>query len=178
MQSGEGLELVGRRDDESARLTLEALERGQVATGVVVDIKNFGVFVDIGGVIGMINCAELTWKYFDHPNDVVGLGERLAVMVLDVDLDRERVSLSLKALQPDPMADFARVHLGAVLRGEVTRVVPFGVFVAVGDGIQGLVHESALDRTPEVGDTLLVEVVDINLVHRRVRLLPSGQKPS
>ncbi|MET7820967.1 S1 RNA-binding domain-containing protein [Micromonospora zamorensis] len=178
MHSGEGLELVGQRDGESARLRLETLERGQVATGVVVEIKNFGVFVDIGGLIGMINCPELTWKHFDHPTHVVGLGARLAVMVLDVDLDRERVSLSLKALQPDPMAEFARVYLGAVLRGEVTRIVPFGVFVAVGDGIQGLVHESALDRTPELGETLLVEVVDINLVHRRVRLLPSGHEPS
>lgn len=166
-----------RRDDDSVRLSLETLEHGQVATGVVVEIKNFGVFVDIGGVIGMVNCAELTWKHFTHPTDVVGLGDRLNVMVLDVDLDRERVSLSLKALQPDPMAEFARVHLGAVLRGEVTRIVPFGVFVAVGDDIQGLVHESALDRTPEPGDTLVVEVVDINLVHRRVRLLPTGHEP-
>ena len=167
-----------RRDDDSVRLSMETLERGQVATGVVVEIKNFGVFVDIGGVIGMVNCPELTWKHFDHLTDVVGLGDRLNVMVLDVDLDRERVSLSLKALQPDPMAEFARVHLGAVLRGEVTRIVPFGVFVAVGDGIQGLVHESALDGIPELGDELSVKVVDINLVHRRVRLLPSGQEPS
>lgn len=70
------------------------------------------------------------------------------------------------------------MRLGAVLCGEVTRIVPFGVFVAVGDGIQGLVHESTLDRFPELGDTLAVEVVDINLVHRRVRLLPSGREPS
>lgn len=99
---------MGQRDGDSARLSLGTLERGQVATGVVVEIKNFGVFVDIGGVIGMVNCAELTWKHFDHPADVVSLGDRLNVMVLDVDLDRERVSLSLKALQPDPMAEFAR----------------------------------------------------------------------
>ncbi|TQJ25216.1 small subunit ribosomal protein S1 [Micromonospora sp. A202] len=164
---------MGQRDDESAPLRLETLERGQVATGVVVDIKNFGVFVDIGSVTGMVNCPELTWKHFDHPTDVVGLGDRLTVMVLDVDLDRERVALSLKALEPDPMAEFARANLGAVLRGLVTRIVPFGVFVAVGDGIQGLVHESALDGIPEPGDTLWVEVVDINLVHRRVRLIPT-----
>ena len=126
----------------------------------------------------MVNCAELSWKHFDHPADVVGVGCRLTVMVLDVDLDRERISLSLKALQPDPMAEFARTRLGAVLRGEVIRVVPFGVFVAVGDGVQGLVNNAALDHTPELGDELSVKVVDINLVRRRVRLVPIDHEPS
>ncbi|MEU9507585.1 S1 RNA-binding domain-containing protein [Micromonospora sp. NPDC048170] len=169
---------MGQRDDDSAQLSLGTLERGQVAAGVVVDIKDFGVFVELGGVTGMVNCAELSWKHIDHPTDVVGVGDRLTVMVLDVDFERERVSLSLKALQPDPMAEFARTRLGAVLRGEVTRIVPFGVFVAVGESIQGLVHKSALDHTPELGDQLSVKVVDINLVHRRIRLLPSRREPS
>lgn len=166
------------QDDDGAHLSLGALERGQVAAGAVVKIENFGVFVELGGVTGMVNCAELSWKHIDHPTDVVDMGDQVTVMVLDVDFDRERVSLSLKALQPDPMAEFARTGLGSVLLGEVTRIVPFGVFVAVEDGIQGLVHTSALDHAPQLGDQLSVTVVDINLVHRRVRLLPSRRGPS
>ncbi|MGC5290126.1 S1 RNA-binding domain-containing protein [Micromonospora sp. DT231] len=169
---------MGQGDDDSAQLSLGTLERGQVAAGVVVQIENFGVFVELGGVTGMVNCPELSWRHFDHPTDVVDVGDRLTVMVLDVDLDRERVSLSLKALQPDPMAEFARTGLGAVLVGEVTQIVPFGVLVAVEDGIQGLVHKSALAHDPQLGERMSVEVVDINLVRRRVRLLPNRRKPS
>ncbi|WP_165521773.1 S1 RNA-binding domain-containing protein [Micromonospora zingiberis] len=77
------------------------LERGQVTAGVVVEVKHFGVFVDLGGVTGMVNCAELSWKHFDGPVDVVTIGDRLTVMVMAVDPDRERVALSLKGLEPE-----------------------------------------------------------------------------
>nr|WP_159104730.1 S1 RNA-binding domain-containing protein [Plantactinospora sp. BB1] len=144
----------------------------------MAEIEDFGVFVEIGGVIGMVNCAELSWSRFDHPSDVVGVGDSITVMVLGVDLEREHVSLSLKALQPDPLAEFARARLGAVVRGEVTLITPIGFFVAVGDGIEGLVRGSHLDPAPTVGDKLTVQVAEINLVLRRVRLVPAEPEPS
>ncbi|WP_331206127.1 S1 RNA-binding domain-containing protein [Plantactinospora veratri] len=160
-------------------MSLETLQRGQVVRGAVVEIENFGVFVEIGGVVGMVNCPELSWTRFDHPSHVVSVGDRLTVLVLDVDLDRERVSLSLKGLLPDPLAEFARTRLGTVVPGTVTRVVPpLGVFFAIGDGIEGLVHNTVLDRTCGLGDVFAVEIVDINLVNRRVRLVPTDRQPS
>jgi ribosomal protein S1 len=169
---------MGQRDVEGQGVSLGSLERGQVLSGVVAEIQNFGVFVDIGGVTGMVNCAELSWSRFDHPSDVVGVGDNITVMVLDVDLERERVSLSFKALQPDPLAEFARTRLGAVVRGEVTLVPPIGPFVAVSEGVEGLLFGVSIDPAPRVGDKLMVKVAEINLVHRRVRLVPAEPEPA
>lgn len=124
---------------------LNKLERGQVRTGTVSSIVNFGAFVDLGGVDGLVHVSELSWKHIDHPNEVVEVGQEVTVEVLEVDMDRERVSLSLKATQEDPWQTFARTHaLGQVVPGKVTKLVPFGAFVRVEDGIEGLVHISEL----------------------------------
>src|SRR5699024_4429118 len=124
---------------------LNKLERGQVRTGVVSSIVNFGAFVDLGGVDGLVHVSELSWKHIDHPNEVADVGQEVTVEVLEVDMDRERVSLSLKATQEDPWQTFARTHaLGQIVPGKVTKLVPFGAFVRVEDGIEGLVHISEL----------------------------------
>lgn len=161
------------------RAFLKTLERGEVRNGVVSSVVGFGAFIDIGGgVDGLVNAAELSWLRYDHPTEVVKTGHEVTVVVLDVDLDRERVSLSLKALQPDPFKGFAHTHLGRVLPGRVTKRVPFGVFVRVQDGIEGLIHSSQLIEqaigTPrnelQVGDEVVVEITGINLSLRRVSL--------
>ena len=128
---------------------LKELQKGQVRTGVVSSIVNFGAFVDLGGVDGLVHVSELSWKHIDHPSEVVEVGQEVTVEVLDVDMDRERVSLSLKATQEDPWQHFARTHaIGQVVPGKVTKLVPFGAFVRVEDGIEGLVHISELaERT-------------------------------
>ena len=128
---------------------LEELQKGQVRQGVVSSIVNFGAFVDLGGVDGLVHVSELSWKHIDHPSEVVEVGQEVTVEVLDVDMDRERVSLSLKATQEDPWQHFARTHaIGQVVPGKVTKLVPFGAFVRVEDGIEGLVHISELaERT-------------------------------
>ena len=114
-------------------------------SGVVSSIVNFGAFVDLGGVDGLVHVSELSWKHIDHPSEVVEVGQEVTVEVLDVDMDRERVSLSLKATQEDPWQAFARAHaIGQVVPGKVTKLVPFGAFVRVEDGIEGLVHISEL----------------------------------
>ena len=117
---------------------------------------NFGAFVDLGGVDGLVHVSELSWKHVDHPSEVVTVGQEVEVQVLDVELDRERVSLSLKATQEDPWKEFERLHkAGEVIAGQVTKLVPFGAFVRVAQGIEGLVHISELSHehvdTPGVG---------------------------
>ncbi|GAA4838362.1 30S ribosomal protein S1 [Garicola koreensis] len=158
---------------------LNKLERGQVRTGVVSSIVNFGAFVDLGGVDGLVHVSELSWKHIDHPNEVVDVGQEVTVEVLEVDMDRERVSLSLKATQEDPWQTFARTHaLGQIVPGKVTKLVPFGAFVRVEDGIEGLVHISELavrhvdlaEQVVSVNDGVFVKVIDIDLERRRISL--------
>jgi small subunit ribosomal protein S1 len=158
---------------------LNKLAKGQVRTGVVSSIVNFGAFVDLGGVDGLVHVSELSWKHIDHPSEVVEVGQEVTVEVLDIDMDRERVSLSLKATQEDPWRQFARTHqLGQVVPGTVTKLVPFGAFVRVQDGIEGLVHISELaerhielpEQVVQVGDSILVKVIDIDLERRRISL--------
>ncbi|WP_304348439.1 30S ribosomal protein S1 [Corynebacterium frankenforstense] len=158
---------------------LHQLQKGQVRKGVVSSIVNFGAFVDLGGVDGLVHVSELSWKHIDHPSEVVTVGEEVTVEVLDVDLDRERVSLSLKATQEDPWRIFARTHaVGQIVPGKVTKLVPFGAFVRVEEGIEGLVHISELaqrhvdvpDQIVTVGEELMVKVIDIDLERRRISL--------
>nr|WP_300500365.1 30S ribosomal protein S1 [uncultured Rhodococcus sp.] len=158
---------------------LTQLQKGQIRKGVVSSIVNFGAFVDLGGVDGLVHVSELSWKHIDHPSEVVEVGTEVTVEVLDVDLDRERVSLSLKATQEDPWRQFARTHaIGQIVPGKVTKLVPFGAFVRVEEGIEGLVHISELaerhvevpDQVVGVGDDALVKVIDIDLERRRISL--------
>jgi small subunit ribosomal protein S1 len=115
---------------------LTNLKPGEVRKGVVSSVVNFGAFVDLGGMDGLIHVSELSWKHVDHPGQIVAVGDQVTVRVLDVDLDRERISLSLKATQADPWQEFANAHrVGELVYGRVTKLVPFGAFVQVGDGI-------------------------------------------
>ncbi|MFC4003062.1 30S ribosomal protein S1 [Prauserella oleivorans] len=158
---------------------LNNLAKGQVRKGVVSSIVNFGAFVDLGGVDGLVHVSELSWKHIDHPSEVVEVGQEVTVEVLDVDMDRERVSLSLKATQEDPWRQFARTHaIGQIVPGKVTKLVPFGAFVRVEEGIEGLVHISELaerhveipEQVVQVGTEVMVKVIDIDLERRRISL--------
>jgi small subunit ribosomal protein S1 len=165
---------------EGRKKFLESLKKGERRRGTVSSIVNFGAFVDIGGgVDGLVHVSELSWKHVDHPSEVVAVGQEVDVQVLDVDLERERVSLSLKATQEDPWREFERKYqTGEVITGQVTKLVPFGAFVRVEEGIEGLVHISELSEqhvdTPEqilnVGDIVRVKVVDVDVSRRRISL--------
>ena len=112
---------------------LNQLQKGQIRKGVVSSIVNFGAFVDLGGVDGLVHGSELSWKHIDHPNEVVEVGTPVTVEVLEVDMDRERVSLSLKATQEDPWQTFARLHqIGQIVPGKVTKLVPSGARLRAG----------------------------------------------
>jgi small subunit ribosomal protein S1 len=164
---------------ESRTTFLNQLQKGQVRTGVISSIVNFGAFVDLGGVDGLVHVSELSWKHIDHPNEVVEVGMPVTVEVLEVDFERERVSLSLKATQEDPWQAFARTHtIGQVTSGKVTKLVPFGAFVRVYEGIEGLIHISELaerhveipEQVVRVDDEIMVKIIDIDLERRRVSL--------
>ncbi|MEU3745377.1 MULTISPECIES: DUF6817 domain-containing protein [Streptomyces] len=157
---------------EEREAFLRGLEPGDLRVGVVSKIADFHVtFVDLGGVEGMMNIPEVSWRPFDLPGDVIAEGQELVFQVLGVDESRDRVFLSLKALEPDPMAAFARSGFGGVRTGRVTRLVPFGALVLVADGVEAVVHRDDLDaRTPREGDELTFEVTAVNLVTRRVRI--------
>jgi small subunit ribosomal protein S1 len=165
---------------EGRKKFLESLTKGERRHGVVSSIVNFGAFVDIGGgVDGLVHVSELSWKHVDHPSEIVSVGQEVDVEILDVDLERERVSLSLKATQEDPWREFERKHqTGEIIDGTVTKLVPFGAFVRVGEGIEGLVHISELSdqhvESPEqvisVGQQVRVKVVDVDVSRRRISL--------
>src|SRR6266487_3630801 len=165
---------------EGRKAFLQSLKKAERRKGTVSSIVNFGVFVDLGGgVDGLVHVSELSWKHVEHPSEVVAVGQEVEVEVLDVDLERERVSLSLKATQEDPWREFERMYqAGEVVTGTVTKLVPFGAFVRVGEGIEGLVHISELsnehvespDQVVEVGQQVRVKVVDVDVPRRRISL--------
>ncbi len=158
---------------------LTNLKPGEVRKGTVSSVVNFGAFVDLGGMDGLVHVSELSWKHVDHPGSVVAVGDEIEVQVLDVDLDKERISLSLKATQQDPWQEFATNHrVGELVYGRVTKLVPFGAFVQVGEGIEGLVHisemsENHVDLPEQVvnpGEELWVKIIDLDLQRRRISL--------
>jgi small subunit ribosomal protein S1 len=164
---------------EGRKRFLESLQKGERRKGTVSSIVNFGAFVDLGGVDGLVHVSELSWKHVDHPSEVVSVGQDVDVEILDVDLERERVSLSLKATQEDPWKEFERKYrAGEVISGQVTKIVPFGAFVRVAQGIEGLVHISELSpvhvESPEeivqVGEQVQVKVIDVDVTRRRISL--------
>jgi small subunit ribosomal protein S1 len=171
--------LLEQTQSESRTTFLANLAKGQVRKGVVSSIVNFGAFVDLGGVDGLVHVSELSWKHIEHASEVVEVGQEVTVEILEVDLERERVSLSLKATQEDPWQVFARTHaIGQVAPGKVTKLVPFGAFVRVAEGIEGLVHISELsgkhvelaEQVVSVNDEVFVKVIDIDLERRRISL--------
>ncbi|WP_433349220.1 S1 RNA-binding domain-containing protein [Microtetraspora malaysiensis] len=151
---------------------LRTLEPGQVRRGVVTSVERFGVFMDLDGADGLVRVPELSWRRFEDASEIVQVGQELVVMVLYVDLERAQVSLSLKALQSDPWLEIARTRLGEVLAGPVTKVAPIGAFVAVADGVEGLIPISDFrgGQLPAESQNLTVRIRDINLRHRRMKL--------
>jgi small subunit ribosomal protein S1 len=164
---------------EQREAFLHDLQPGQRKKGVVSSVVSFGAFVDLGGMDGLIHVSELSWKHVDHPSSVVSVGDEVDVEVLEVDRDRERISLSLKATQQDPWQEFASTHrVGELVYGRVTKLVPFGAFVQVGDGIEGLVHISEMsahhvdlpEQVVTPGEELWVKIIDLDLGRRRISL--------
>jgi small subunit ribosomal protein S1 len=156
---------------------LEGLHEGDVRTGTVRNVMDYGVFVDLGGIDGLLHVSELAWRHVKHPNKVLAVGDSVEVCVLNVDRGRERIGLSRKRLLPDPWSTVIEsLHPGDVVEGTVTKTVHFGAFVDLGQGIEGLVHISEIpeDMTADssvVPDSpIKVRVLRVDDGRRRISL--------
>jgi small subunit ribosomal protein S1 len=158
---------------------LGRLEPGQVVEGKISNIVDFGAFVDLDGIDGLIHISELSWSHVNHPSEVVAIGDTVRIKVLDIDRDRQRISLGLKQTQEDPWQRVISTHRsGDVLEGSVTKVVAFGAFVEILPGVEGLVHISELadhhvenpSEVVEPGTTLNVKILEIDEERRRLSL--------
>ncbi|MEP1742040.1 MAG: 30S ribosomal protein S1 [Paraglaciecola sp.] len=159
---------------------LEKLEEGAVAKGIVKNLTDYGAFVDLGGVDGLLHITDMAWKRVKHPSEVVQVGDEIDVKVLKYDRDRSRVSLGIKQLGEDPWADLNRRYPeGARLFGRVTNLTDYGCFVEIEEGVEGLVHVSEMDWTNKnihpskvvnLGDEVEVMVLDIDEERRRISL--------
>jgi small subunit ribosomal protein S1 len=164
---------------EQRHAFLADLKEGDIRPGVVSSVVNFGAFVDLGGMDGLVHVSELSWRHVNHPGEIVTVGDQVKVKVLEVDYDRERISLSIRQTAEDPWETFSRATaIGDVVDGKVTKTVPFGAFVSVGDGVEGLVHVSEIAmhhvESPELelslGQEVRVKVTEIDADRRRVSL--------
>ena len=158
---------------------LDRLQPGQVVEGDISNIVDFGAFVDLDGIDGLIHISELSWKHVNHPSEILSIGQTVPVKVLDIDRDRQRISLGLKQTQEDPWQRVLDTYnLGDELTGKVTKVVSFGAFVEIMDGVEGLVHISELAHhhvenpreVVEPGDEVSVKVLEIDSERRRLSL--------
>jgi small subunit ribosomal protein S1 len=158
---------------------LHSLKAGQVLEGTVQRLTDFGAFVDIGHVDGLVHISELSWNHVNHPTEVLTEGDKVKVKVLKVDCEKHRISLSLKEVQDSPWDQAAKViHVDDVVKGRVERLVSFGAFVEVYPGVEGLLHVSQIAHrhvaTPtevlEIGQEVQVKIRDINIAQKRISL--------
>ncbi|HEY3413870.1 MAG TPA: 30S ribosomal protein S1 [Armatimonadota bacterium] len=165
--------------------TLETLREGQVRAGVVRRITDYGAFVDLGGVDGLLHISEMSWSRIKHPNEVVKQGQEIQVMVLKVNLEQGRISLGMRQILPDPWTEASKkYHSGDIIEGKISRLVQSGAFMALDGGIEGFIKNSELAQRrvarPEdvvkVGDAVQVKVLDVRPDERRIELSRKSQE--
>lgn len=172
--------VVEKENSQERESLLNNLQEGMVVRGVVKNLTDYGAFVDLGGVDGLLHITDMAWKRVKHPSEVVNVGDEIEVKVLKFDRDRTRVSLGLKQLGEDPWVDIARRYpVNTRLEGRVTNLADYGCFVEIEEGVEGLVHVSEMDWTNknvhpskivQVGDEVEVMVLDIDEERRRISL--------
>jgi small subunit ribosomal protein S1 len=159
---------------------IENLQEGQVIQGIVKNLTDYGAFIDLGGIDGLLHITDMSWKRIKHPSEIVNVGDEISVKVLKFDKDKTRVSLGLKQMGEDPWEDITRRYpVGARLFGKVTNLTDYGCFVEIEEGVEGLVHVSEMDWTNknvspgkivQMGDDVEVVVLDIDAERRRISL--------
>lgn len=159
---------------------LDTLEEGKIVKGIVKNLTDYGAFVDLGGIDGLLHITDMAWKRVKHPSEVVAIGDEIDVIVLKFDKEKSRVSLGLKQLDEDPWKSLIqRFPVGTRISGKVTNIADYGCFVEIEDGIEGLVHVSEMDWTNknihpskivQLGDKIDVMVLDIDASRRRISL--------
>ena len=170
--------LEEQRKEDRERI-LDRLQPGQIVEGTISNIVDFGAFVDLDGIDGLIHISELSWSHVNHPSEILNIGDTVSVKVLDIDRQRQRISLGLKQTQEDPWQRVVDTYnIGDELEGIVTKVVTFGAFVEILDGVEGLVHISELaqhhvENPREIiqpGDPVRVKILEIDSERRRLSL--------
>lgn len=165
---------------EQRQQKLQSLTPGEVVAGKVIAIKKYGAFVDIGqDLVGLLHISKIDWQHIAHPSEILSVGEEIELMVDDIDVARERLSLNRKALMPDPWQQFAQNNeVGDLVEGEVTTVVDFGAFVMLAAGIEGLLHQNEINIPPEgetadvlqPGDAVVMRIIKIEPGRKRLGL--------
>jgi small subunit ribosomal protein S1 len=164
----------GRKDE-----LLTTLKEGDVRTGVVTSIADFGAFVDIGGADGLVHLSELSWSRVKHPSEVLKPGDKVRVYVLSVDNDRKRIALSIKRTQNEPWSTVSeRYHLGQTVEGTITQLASFGAFARIEDGVEGLIHVSEMGDgrvqhprdVVQEGDSVQARIIRIDPARKRMGL--------
>ena len=164
---------------QTCALPIYKLQAGEIISGAVSRITDFGVFVDLGNIDGLIHISELSWTRVKHPSEVVKVGDIVEVYVITVDKDKERISLSLKKTISEPWENIEdRIHAGDIIEGKIVRLAPFGAFVEVESGVDGLVHISQvsdkrvnkLEDVLNVGDMVKVKVLELNITDKKLSL--------
>src|ERR1700742_4870901 len=173
-------ELLEEEQNEKKSVTLATLEEGSVFTGVVKNLTDYGAFVDMGGLDGLLHITDMSWGRLTHPRDLVNVGDEIQVKVLKFDKEKQRVSLGFKQLTPDPWLDATeRYPIGAQVRGRVLSVTDYGAFVELEQGIEGLVHVSEMtwskrmkhpSKMVKPGDVVDTIILNVNPTDRRISL--------
>jgi small subunit ribosomal protein S1 len=170
-----------KKEKELARKKIwEEIEAGKIMKGKVKSITNFGAFVDLGGVDGLLHIADMSWKKISHPSEVVAPGDEIKVMVLSFDREKGKISLGLKQTMPDPWKDIDKKYpAGSIVKGRITNIQNYGIFVELEKGIEGLVHISEVSWTKKfinlnemfaIGDTVEAKVIGVNSEERKISL--------
>jgi small subunit ribosomal protein S1 len=173
-------QLLEEEQTEKRGKTLEQLHEDAILTGAVKNLTNYGAFVDLGGIDGLLHITDMSWGRLTHPRDLVQVGDQIQVKVLKFDREKQRVSLGFKQLTPDPWLDaMERYPIGAHVRGRVISVTDYGAFIELEQGIEGLVHVSEMtwskrmkhpSKMVSVGDQLEAVVLNVNVTERRISL--------
>ncbi len=172
-------EAVRESREQAKERLLENLQEGDIVTGTVSSLRDFGAFVDLGGADGLIHLSELSWHRIRHPSEVVKVGMQVRAYVLQLDREGKRIGLSLKRLQPNPWVEIEQSHhVGQVVEGIVSRVVSFGAFVELPNGIEALLHASEIDDPPPThieevlrpGDRIMARIISLEPHRQRMGL--------
>ncbi len=171
---------LAERRDESRKVVLTNLEVGKIIQGVVKNITNYGVFIDVGGVDGLLHITDMTWGRISHPSEIVRIGETISVKVLSIDKENFKVSLGMKQMDKNPWQELdASIQIGSRIKGKVASITDYGVFVEVQKGVEGLIHISEISWTDRisnlqdrfaVGQEIEALVVSLDVENRRMSL--------
>jgi small subunit ribosomal protein S1 len=180
-------QMLEKEIEKQKKETIENLKVGEVISGTVKRLTDFGAFVDVGGIDGLVHISEVSWRRVGHPQDVLKVGEQVDVKVLEVIPDRERISLSVRQAQPDPwLTANSQFSPGDIIKGKVTRIVNFGAFVELIPGVEGLVHISQMadfhvkhpSEIIQEGEEIEAKILDMNIENKRISLSIKKARPA